>query len=121
MGIKSEYTGESGRSMYQRGSEHLKNLKDRAEDSPLWKHCAGYHEGEVQGFQMKLLQRHKTAFDRQISESVAISNGKRDQILNSKSEWMGEALPRLAIEVRNKVRQVDYDGHALIHKPTELP
>ena len=37
-GIKAEYSGESSRSLYQRGAEHLRDLKARAEESPLWKH-----------------------------------------------------------------------------------
>ena len=30
--------------------------------------------------------------------------------MNSKSEFMGESIPRLTIEVRDKVRQVDHNG-----------
>ena len=65
--IKSEYSGESSRSMYQRGQEHLKDLADQKDDSPLWKHCASMHNGVTQEFQMKLVVRHRSALNRQIS------------------------------------------------------
>ena len=54
---------------------------------------------------------------RQVHESVLITHGDRDIILNSKSEWMGESLPRLLIEVQEKVKQIDYDGSSLDLKP----
>ena len=37
-GNKGIYVGESSRSMYERGKEHQKDGKDRAEDSHQWKH-----------------------------------------------------------------------------------
>ena len=40
--------GESSRSMYERGKEHLKDGKDRAEDSHQWKHWALDHP-EIEG------------------------------------------------------------------------
>jgi hypothetical protein len=42
-GNKGVYVGESSRSMYERGKEHLKDGKERAEDSHKWKHWALDH------------------------------------------------------------------------------
>ena len=85
-GVVAEYTGESSRSLYQRGAEHIRDLKAKAEESPLWKHCAALHNGEEQLFKMRLLAKHQTAFERQLAESVNITYGKRDIVLNSKAE-----------------------------------
>ena len=113
LGIKSEYLGESSISLFQRGQEHLRDLADQHDESPLWKHCSSMHDGKIQEFQMRLLSKHKTAFSRQIAETVNISHGNRDNILNSKSEWMGSSIPRLTVEIRDKVQQVDHDGKRL--------
>ena len=88
----------------------MRDLGDNNDDSPLWKHCVAHHGGKEQVFKMKLLSTHTTAFDRQMSEAVNITYGERDIILNSKSEWMGSSLPRLTVEVKDKVKIVDHDG-----------
>ena len=49
---------------------------------------------------MRLVKSHRTAFNRQISESVEIQSQKRDHfILNSKSEYNRCALPRLTARI----------------------
>ena len=49
---------------------------------------------------MRLVRTHKTAFNRQISESVEIRTQKKEHlILNSKSEYNRCALPRLTAKV----------------------
>ena len=47
-GNRGVYVGESSGSMYDRGKEHLKDGKDRAEDSHQWKHWALEHP-EIEG------------------------------------------------------------------------
>ena len=49
---------------------------------------------------------------RQISEAVWILSGEADLILNSKGEWNGSIIPRLALEIGAKVVQHDYQGQA---------
>ena len=109
-GILAEYTGESSRSLYQRGREHQRGYKDQKEDNPMWKHVVQHHGGSHQEFQLALIKMHHNAFNRQIMESVLITNEERDYTLNSKCEYLGEAIPRLTLEVRNVVQQVDHDG-----------
>ena len=56
-GNRGVYVGESSRSMYERGKEHQKDGKDRAEDSHQWKHWALDHpdiEGDPQ-FRLKIV------------------------------------------------------------------
>ena len=74
------------------------------------------HNKEKQTFTISMIRRHTTAFSRQIEEAVIISNGKRDNIPNSKKEFMGEALPRLQIEIKDKVKQTDYNAKLLTNK-----
>ena len=42
-GNRGVYVGESSRSMYERGKEHLKDGKDKSEDSHQWKHSPQTH------------------------------------------------------------------------------
>ena len=48
-----------------------------------------------------------------MEEAVIISYGLRDNILNSKKEFLGETLPRLQIEVKDRIKQTDYNGMKL--------
>ena len=109
-GILSEYSGESSRDMFQRGNEHLHGLEVEDPENPLWKHCSTMHKGEKQKFQLRLMSRHLTPFDRLIAESVNITHGQGDNCLNSKAEWMGESIPRLAIEVKDRVSKLNIMG-----------
>ena len=110
-GLTAEYTGESGRSLYCRGQEHKKALANEEEESPLWKHCASKHNGIHQAFKLKLVRKHQSAFQRQVHESILITNGPRDMCLNSKSEWNA---------VKDTVKQLDYDGQAIPNKKRGL-
>ena len=86
-----KYVGESARSAYERGLEHQKDMADMKKDSHMLKHFFSHHEGEELGsmeFGMRILRTHRSAFNRQISESVEIQNQKTiHYILNSKSEY----------------------------------
>ena len=83
----------------------------------MWKHCVGFHSSEEQPFTIKIVQKHSSAFARQIQEAVKITNGARDHNMNSKKEFLGESLPRLTIEVRDKVVQLDHDGSRMSPLP----
>ena len=110
VGKEATYIGESSRTMYQRGKEHSKALEDEDEESPLWTHCQVIHGGAPQEFSMTIIRSHVTAFDRQVSESVFITTNEADIIINRKSEWNGESIPRLLVEVKDEIEQVGYDG-----------
>ena len=47
---------------------------------------------------MRMIRQHKSAFTRQIHESVRITYGPATVVLNRKAEWNGNCIPRLAIE-----------------------
>ena len=98
-----KYVGETARSGYERGLEHQKDWEDLKINSHMVKHYFDTHEGENindMRFGMQLIKTHRTAFNRQISESVMIQAEKQKHcILNSKSEYNRCALPRLTAKV----------------------
>ena len=98
-----KYVGETARSGYERGLEHGRDLEEMKKESHMLKHFFTHHEGEkleCMEFGMRMVKAHRSAFNRQISESVEIQHQKIDHfILNSKSEYNRCALPRLTAKV----------------------
>ena len=80
-------------------------MRDRDElkaDSHMIKHFFDKHsteDVEDMRFGAKILKQAKTAFNRQIGESVAIQSSKNHHLLNSKSEYNRCALPRLTAKL----------------------
>ena len=100
---KYKYVGETGRSAYERGWEHLNDLAQLRTSSHMLKHCIGVHEnsdmGEIQ-FGMKVIQYSKSSFERQIRESVQIQAERKDHhLLNSRSEYNRCSVPRLSAQM----------------------
>ena len=98
----SKYIGETSRSAYERGLEHLKDFEDMKAESHMIKHYLENHEDEEMmsmEFGMRIVRKPRTAFNRQIAESVMIQSNKNHNILNSKSEYNRCALPRLATKM----------------------
>ena len=46
-------------------------------------------------YSFKIIKRHKTCLERQLHEALAIENMKPDYIMNAKSEWGRNRIPRL--------------------------
>ena len=109
-GVSSEYIGESSRTAFLRGSEHLDDLAKKCEGSPLWKHCVEEHNSEEVKFSMKVTGSHRTPLTRQIQESVKIENSTANILMNSKSEYNGSRIPRVVIEVGSRVETEDWPG-----------
>ena len=83
------YIGESSRSAFERGGEHLKDLHFKRTKSHLLRHCVDVHPDmipEEVDFKMKILTTHKSAFERQIREAVVLDYYAGPLILNSKLE-----------------------------------
>ena len=66
---------------------------------PLVLHFREEHQEETQPILMRILSRHLTALERQVTESLNILKASKtsEECLNLKSEWGGSKLP--AIEV----------------------
>ena len=99
------YVGETARSGYERGLEHLRDFQEMKLDSHMLKHYVEIHEGEKMEtieFGMRIVKEARSAFERQIAESFHIQNQKKNNIiLNSKSEYNSCALPRLTAKIGN--------------------
>ena len=97
-----KYIGESAHSAHERGAEHLSDLENFRTGSHLLKHIIEHHpdtEPEAVKFNMKVSKFHKSAYERQIHEAVQIEvNSKKNQMMNSKSEYSRCALPRLGLK-----------------------
>ena len=73
-GILAQYHGESARSGWTRGLEHLSLLENEDDSSPLWKHCVEHHDNIKVQFSMKVEKSHQSPMTRQIHESCAIEH-----------------------------------------------
>ena len=81
-------------------------MKNFSINSHMLKHAVDMHEGEDTGlidFRMKILKFHRSSFERQISEAVAIQYTREgNSLLNSRSEYNRRAVPRLAPKMGSK-------------------
>ena len=92
------YIGETSRSAYTRGKEHMKSLAKREERSVLWKHRKEKHNSKTQKFEMNVTGFYSNdAMLRQISEGVRINKVPEGSLMNSKSEWNCFRVPRTIV------------------------
>ena len=97
--VKSQYRGQTSRSLYERFNEHFDNLKKKKEDSPLWKHAQEYHEGGTFPIEVKILKRcNGRPTKRMITEVVLIEDMKDSKSLNNKKEYGYVRIPKVNIE-----------------------
>ena len=108
--VDARYFGESARTAYLRGKEHAKGQEKNLEDNPLHKHNVVHHQGEKGQYNMSVLRQHKKPLGRQIQEAVEIESSTADIILNSKGEFNTCKLPRITLEVGERILATDYNG-----------
>ena len=95
---RHKYIGETSRSAYTRGKEHLRALEQREQSSVMWRHSRDKHGGNVPGFTMNVTGTFQNdAMLRQISESVQINQVQQDQLITTKSEWSYFRIPRAIV------------------------
>ena len=68
------------------------------------------NDGNQMAYIMRVVQSHKRAVTCQVQEATMIDRSKANVILNSKSEYNGARLPRIRMEVGDKVLTRDYEG-----------
>ena len=95
-----KYVGETNRSGYERGREHMEQFKRMDEGSHILKHYLKYHrEMKMEEIKigMKIRSTFRSAIERQISEAVAIYREEESgtELMNSKAEYNRCKLPRL--------------------------
>ena len=98
-----KYIGETSRSAYERGWEHVNDMAQLSSRSHMLKHAVGVHPNkdmsEVQ-FGMRVLKYNTSSFERQIMESVVIQVERQDHnLLNSRTEFNRCSLPRLCTQI----------------------
>ena len=100
--FKVKYIGESARSLYERSIEHMDDFNSLSEKSHMLKHYLIAHKDmkrEEVKFGIKVRNRYKKAFERQIGEAISIEQElmKNTTLLNSKSEFNRCTVPRLTM------------------------
>ena len=87
---------------------------DQKDESHMWVHARDNNEGKIK-FQILPIKTHKSAFMRQISESIEIKLRSRAgvHLLNSKTEYNRCLLPELSVQVgQNKQSEVQAGTHS---------
>ena len=118
-GVRAEYWGETARTGFERGEEHLAGLESQYEKNSLWKHSLLHHNGTLglEDLRMEIVESHRSPLNRQVHEGVELDTNRADLILNSKSEWNHCRIPRIMIEVGDEVEEDSTNGMA---RSTEL-
>ena len=108
-----KYIGESNRSGYERGREHIEQFRNMRDQSHLLKHYLQWHKDmdiEEMEVGMKVRSTFKSAIERQISEAVAISRAESEGtiLMNSKAEYNRCKLPRLNTQtLEDQIKEAD--------------
>ena len=91
--IRFIYVGETNRSVFERGLEHTRDVDGLKTSSHMLRHLTGEHEDEEENwanidFGMKILKTARSAYKRQVCESVLIQQKRSSHyLMNSKSEF----------------------------------
>ena len=94
-GIKTNYDGETGRTLALRSQEHSRELDKKSKSSVIYQHSVEAHQG--QDIRVKMLPTYFTnkPLERQVREGINISwSSSNGQIMNRRSEWRQPAVPR---------------------------
>ena len=118
------YVGESGRSAYERGFEHLDKLASLHSNSHMLRHLVDAHEGKDfkdVSWGMFIIKFMRTAFERQIEEAVTIQHrSKEKDLLNSRAEYNQSALPRLVARLGDTEKEMkEFEKELKIEKENE--
>ena len=86
------YVGETNRSVYERGIEHQNDIPACKTSSHMLRHLLAEHEQEEDNwnkieFGMRVIKSTRSAFERQILESVTIQKMRNNFIMNNKAEY----------------------------------
>ena len=99
-GRRRVYHGESHRTLYERTVEHWEGLRDQTEDSVLWRHWREEHSDRetAPDYSVKVAEKCRSSTERQIKESLIIESEESTNLINNKSEWGQNPVPRQATE-----------------------
>ena len=104
--------GETARSIYERTQEHKNDVEGLKPSSHMLRHLIDRHENENWKeieFGARVMRYTRSAFERQLLESVFIQGNRHHHILNARSEYIilatqynRCAIPRLATKMGEK-------------------
>ena len=83
--------------MYDRIQEHWEDLANMENSNALVKHQLLHYQGEEPDFSFTLHRSWKTSLARQIGEAIQIANSDQDLLMNSRSEWGQNRVPRVQV------------------------
>ena len=106
------YVGETCRSAFERGFEHVDDIRQLKPTSHMLKHLVDKHETEnfdEIDFRMEVISFSRTAYERQIMEAVQMVYlhclhylsliYRHHHIQNSRAEFNRSAIPRLGLKM----------------------
>ena len=95
--VKCTYIGESSRSCYVRGRQHMMAISnpERNRNNAFARHTLEYHPQETPQFTMEVISKFKTPLERQIAEGIEIYNSNSNITMNSKLDHYQPAFHRL--------------------------
>ena len=101
---KGLYIGETGRSLAERSSEHLKKLENCERDNFILRHWALEHplEESPPAIQFRIVKNHRDCLSRLLHEAVLID---QEGTMNGKSEWRLNRRPKLTVELVGKDKE----------------
>ena len=91
-GSKTLYIGETSRTSFDRGSEHLTAIKKNNKESPLMEHHLECHSSQEPKFKMEVEGYYRRPLYRQTREGQLIADHSEGTLLNRRGEW-GQNLP----------------------------
>ena len=93
-----KYKGQTGRSVYERVKEEMRDWEKKDEKSPLWRHSQLFHQGRGFVLEVKVIDRSFGKPSRRlITEAVEIEKLKEDETMNSKQEWTYVKLNKVQV------------------------
>ena len=102
--VSSTYIGESAKSAFSRGENHLQGLRKQDPNNVLWEHALSQHNGEKldkEDFKMKVIGQFRTGLPSQISEAVQISQ----KIEERDKQRRGKKYDRIVLNSKNQFHQ----------------
>lgn len=102
-GKETIYVGGSGRSIFERGKEHVKNSLSQKAKSHIREHIETDHPGqepEIGSFKFSITGTYHSALDRQLAEAIKIRRAQntRAKVLNSKFEFNRCVIPAIVVQ-----------------------
>ena len=94
-----QYLGETLISGHHRVAGHWRDIEVGVLNHPMVQHVWKEHGGVRQNVVMRILPKHQTAPNRQVTVSVNIEKclRKEGECLNTNSERAGSKIPRIAV------------------------